>query len=59
MKLHYSLLKPTKMLTKCKNHMFLTFFQRKIYFGTRFASIKNESKGESLLSLCKLFELVD
>ena len=27
-----------EMLIKCKNHMFLTFFQRKIYFGTPFAN---------------------
>ena len=47
------------MLIKYKNHMILTLFQRKIHFGTRFAFNKNESKGESLLSLCKLFELVD
>ena len=47
------------MLIKCKNHIILTSFLRKTHFGTRFAITKNESKGESLFSLCKLFELVD
>ena len=38
-----------EMLIKCKNHSFLTFFHRKIYFGTRFASTKNENKCERLV----------
>jgi hypothetical protein len=37
------------MLTKCKNHIYLTFFQRKIHFGTPFAKEKNENKGERLV----------
>lgn len=38
-----------EMLIKCKNHRFLTFFHRKTYFGTRFASTKNENKCERLV----------
>jgi hypothetical protein len=38
-----------QMLIKCKNHTFLTFFQRKTYFGTPFASTKNENKCERLV----------
>jgi hypothetical protein len=41
-----------KLLIKCKNHIVLTFFQRKIHFGTRFAFSKNENKLERLVFHC-------
>jgi hypothetical protein len=47
------------MLTKCKNHIFLTFFLKIFHFGTRFANVKMKTKVRDLFSLCKLFELVD
>jgi len=47
------------MLIKCKNHKFLTFFQRKTHFGTPFANTKMKANVRDLFSLCKLFELVD
>jgi hypothetical protein len=38
-----------KPLIKCKNLIVLTFFQRKIHFGTQFAFSKNENKCERLV----------
>ena len=37
------------MLIKYKNHIYLTFFQRKIHFGTQFVNNENENKGERLV----------